>query len=263
MKIAAVCVVKNAEGQIAEWIAYQLVIGFDTVILLDNASTDSTAEVIQRFKPQFDVRLIDWPMTGGAYQRIGYEYACWLHRFEFDWCACIDADEFIATPQNRSLRDMLSELAPSVSAMALPWAMFGSSGLLERPSDLVIASYLYRAEESFVANRHIKSIVRPDKVRQCITPHHFSVDGRYVTNAGSDMESMPLTDETLDFSAGRINHYFVQSRACWEKKLARGYNDTVRNPDEFYVNDRNEIFDDAIAYRASAVREILSTVKLI
>jgi hypothetical protein len=50
-KIGCVVIVKNEERHIAEWLAWQFCCGFDTVLMLDNVSTDSTKEVARVLTP--------------------------------------------------------------------------------------------------------------------------------------------------------------------------------------------------------------------
>ena len=260
MKTAAVCVVKNAEFRIAEWIAYQIAIGFDTVILLDNQSTDATVAVIKAFMPFHDVRLIDWPMTGVSYQKAGYEYAVWSNRREFDWCACIDADEFILPPASETIADILNR-AGAKAAVAMPWAVFGSNGWIERPPGLVIDCYTTRAPDNFFVNRHVKSIVRPDAMVKCLSPHLFEMIGDYADPSGRTIDRpADIMDKPISFQFGRINHYFVQSRACWAEKLARGYHDTSRSLDEFSKHDRNDVVDEGARRFSPAVLTILNRV---
>ena len=263
MKIAAVCVVKNAEFRIGEWIAYHLAVGFDTIILVDNASTDGTAEVISLYSKFYDVRIISWPMTGALYQIRGFEYAVWSVRNDFDWCACIDADEFIVPPDGLLVKDAFNLENSSASAIALPWAVFGSGNHVSAPEGLVISSYLYRAEEGFFANQHIKSFVRPKAVVKCVTPHFFLVNGDYHDMGGHLIENpSSATNGTLPFKLGRINHYFVQSREDWKNKLNRGYHDnTVRSEEDFSLYDKNDVFDESARFYENDVLEIIDHVR--
>ncbi|MCW3477382.1 glycosyltransferase family 2 protein [Limobrevibacterium gyesilva] len=258
MRTAVVAVVKDEERYIAEWIAYQFAIRFDAVILLDNKSTDGTKAAAERFKQHFDVRVFDWTLTTPDYQRKGYEFALELFRNEFAWMACLDADEFLVL--DRPLGDMLARHSDA-AAIAVPWAMFGSSGHAERPAGLVIESYTQRAPATFGPNRHIKSIVRPKQVRTCRVSHWFEVDGPYVDLAGRAIVDVKARlDDAPDYAAGQLNHYFTRSRADWDAKLARGYHDLQRQPQEFDFYDRNDVRDDSAARWAPKVRELLATV---
>lgn len=259
-KSACAIVVKNAGHKFAEWLAYQFVLGFDAVLVLDNGSTDDTREIARAFLPRFDVRVAGWDRTDPAYQRAGYDHLVGAAKGEFDWVACIDSDEFIVLPEGRSLHDLL-DVPAGTAGISMPWAMFGSSGLDDSPQDLVIRSFLHRAPEAFGPNKHIKSMVRPARYLSCGNVHFFEIDGAYVdmTHAAVTVKSA-LQENVPDYAAGRLHHYFVQSKRDWADKLARGYHDCQRNPDEFFYYDRNEVFDDSALRYAAGVEDILRTL---
>jgi len=256
-KSACAIVVKNAGYKFAEWIAYQFVLGFDAVLVLDNGSTDNTREIARQFSPRFDVRVSDWNRTDPAYQRAGYDHIIRSSQNEFDWVACIDSDEFLVLPEGKGLKGLL-DTPDDVAGIRVPWAMFGSSGLEAAPNDLVIRSFLRRASHEFGPNKHIKSIVRPASYIACGNVHFFELNGRYVDMLHKQVTvSSALQENPPDYSGGQLNHYFVQSKADWAEKLSRGYHDCQRNPDEFFYYDRNEIFDDGAARLASEVELII------
>jgi FkbM family methyltransferase len=256
-KIACVAVVRNEARFIAEFVAWQFIIGFDTVVLLDNGSTDGTVAAAQAVRG--DVRIIDWPMAAADYQMRGYEHACAVLAGAFDWLAFFDADEFLVLPEGVSLQTVLARCADA-DAVGVPWAVFGSSGRVEATSGLVIETFTRRGEESFAPNRHIKSIVRPGRVLGALNPHGFHVAGRY---AGLDGRTLNFSGPGIladrpDFSFGKLHHYFGKSREDWQQKLRRGYHDIVRSDADFLTHDVNGVMDDSAARLAAVVRARLS-----
>jgi hypothetical protein len=244
MKTAVASLVKNAENRVAEWVAYHSILGFDTLILLENASTDNTAAVLDRIcATGLDVRVISWPMTGSTYQIRGLEWAIWRFRNEFDWIACFDVDEFLVLPKDRTLQSLLS-VSSNVSIIVAPWAVFGSNGLVQSPK-FVIPAFDRRTAETTWDDYHIKSIVRPGDLMRIYNPHIFEVSGRIVDMSGSDLiDRSPVQKRNPNYIDGQLNHYFVQSRSDWEAKNARGYHDGPSRPwSEFDASDCNEIED--------------------
>lgn len=258
MKFACICVVKNAEKSIAEWLAFHLAIGVDTIFVLDNGSTDGTADIVRQFAGRFDVRLAAWPLTSADYQMRGFLQAVQACRDEFDWCAFIDVDEFIMLPAGRTLADVV-DVPDTVSAIAMNWAMFGSSGHDTRPDGLIIENYLHRADFTFPHNRMLKTIARPRQILGCRSTHIFSVTGDYVDMTHNVIDSSnDHIEHQPDYSAGRLNHYFTQSREDWQAKVVdRGYHDTERKLEEFKRYDRNDIYDDSALALVPKVREIM------
>ena len=261
MKLACVAIVKNEQNHVAEWIAYQLAIGFDTVIVFDNQSTDDTAARIRAFAPHYDVRLHEWTMTTPDYQTRCYEHAARSYTDEFDWLAFFDIDEFLVLDPGFDLKSILN-LFPATPAIGVPWAMFGSSGHTEKPDGLLIEAFTHRSEPSFGPNRHIKSIIRPKHMLYCHNAHSFAMDGQYRSLTGKPLTFTQggLLDTDPDYTLGKLHHYFTRSRAHWADKMQRGYHDTSREDSEFEAYDRNEIPDASARDLTPRVRKILANL---
>ena len=133
--IGCVVIVKNAEAVIAEWLSYHLALGFETILLFNKDSTDSTLQVVKDFQSKYDVRVIPWPVKTKTYQIEAYEYCLFKFGREFTWLALIDSDEFLTFPPGKSLKTLL-DVPEGIGAIALSWAFFGSNGHISRPKDL-------------------------------------------------------------------------------------------------------------------------------
>lgn len=260
-RIACVAIVKNEQNHVAEWIAYQLAIGFDTIILFDNQSTDQTASRARTFATAYDVRVLDWTMTTPDYQTLCYDHAARAYADEFDWLAFFDIDEYLVLNPAFDLKSILN-LWTDTAAIGIPWAMFGSSGHADRPAGLLIESFTHRSEQSFGPNRHIKSIIRPKRMIHCQNAHGFAMDGDYRSLAGTPLTFTQggLLDTDPDYTMGKLHHYFTRSRAHWTDKMNRGYHDTTRADTEFDLYDRNEIPDTSATRQTLQIHSILSAL---
>jgi hypothetical protein len=261
MKLACVAIVKNEQRHIAEWLAYQFAIGFDTVILLDNQSTDATVTCARAFSPTYDVRVLDWNLTTRDYQPRAYEHAVHTFLDEFAWMAFFDTDEYLVIDPPFDLRAILT-LWTDIPAIGIPWAMFGSSGYVTRPEGLLIENFLNRSEPAFGPNRHIKSIIRPSRMQRCENAHMFVMDGDYRSLSGLPLSFSQdgLLTKQPDYAIGKLHHYFTRSRDHWADKMRRGYHDTTRENSEFEIYDRNEIPDASATRLAPQTRAILDAV---
>ena len=261
-KTAACIVVKNEQDDIGEWIAYHLAIGFDSILLFDNASDDATSRIVDAYARKYDVRRIFWNDTSRYYQVNAYNAALKMLRHEHDWLCFIDADEFLVLKHHVSIREFVGDFSGS-AGIAVNWALFGSSGLHERPNGLVIENFLHRSDASFAPNRHVKCLVQPRRTRYCVNAHFFGIDGTFVSPLGEplDWESPGLSSRPPEYGAAQINHYFVKSFDQWKNKLNRGYHDTQRLIDTFSIYDRNEIFDAVIVHLASKVHAIMAEIE--
>ncbi|OYV62493.1 MAG: hypothetical protein B7Z71_01005 [Acidocella sp. 21-58-7] len=262
-KIACVAVVKDEAHHIAEWIAYQFAVGFDSVILFDNGSTDATAAIALKFAAKHDIRVLNSRYTGEDYQKSTYRDA--LQRFgaEFTWMAFFDADEFLVFTPPNSLRACLATHTKT-AAIAVNWAIFGSSGQRERPDGLTIATYTHRGEPAFGPNKHVKSIVRPEYVQGILNGHSFQVNGPYRNLSGEEIswDSPGIIADLPDYQTGKLHHYFTRSWADWQAKIQRGYPDLQRNLSDFDIYDRNEIADGSAWTLAPMVQRLIDESKI-
>jgi glycosyltransferase involved in cell wall biosynthesis len=263
MKIAACLIVRNEAEDIAEWIAYHIAAGFDTILAYDNASSDATLDVLQAAARVFDVRITPWNSRCATAQVKAYDHAIATNRTEFDWIAVLDSDEFLVFHGRQSVHS-LCNAANDAAAIGINWAMFGTNGHIYTPRSLVIEAFTRRAMNSFDANRHVKSIVRPDAVDRCLNPHAFRVHGRTIAPNGTDLlwcttDGIPqpgLTATQPNYGIAQVNHYFTRSRAHWARKTARGYPNPASRTKllHFAQYDRNEIEDYSALRNLDAVR---------
>lgn len=260
MKTAAICVfVRNEERSIQEWIAYHSLIGFDSVIIYDNGSSDATVSMANAMLNVADVIVVDWSQaTGRTAQADCYEDCCKRFAKQYEWIAFLDSDEFLAPPLDAKLSDLLVGKF-FAAAVAFNWACFGSNGHQQAPEALTIAAFTRRSDLEFSPNRHTKILARPELVRKVLNPHYFDMDGPYVRPNGESFEwaQKALTKDVV-LSGWKINHYFIRSKQHWDAKVARSYRDgTVRDEGLFQVYDRNEVEDLSAAVLADRVNALI------
>ena len=257
LRIAACLYVRDEADDIAEWLAFHHVVGFDHILVFDNGSRDGTRQVVRQAAAHASITLVPWPVSDRRAQLLAYRAGLWLLR-SFDWVAFLDSDEFLTPTGEASIRAVLAE-REAASGVAVNWAIFGSSGHDAAPDGLVIDAFRRRSLDGFDDNRVVKSIVRPKGARP-LNPHAFTVPGRYVRPGGADMawEREALTRGPPDYGLLQVSHYFTRSREHWRRKMARGYRDIVRPADAFAHYDRNDVEDLTTARFAPAVREELA-----
>jgi glycosyltransferase involved in cell wall biosynthesis len=278
MKSAVCMIVRNEARDIAEWIGFHVLAGFDTQIIFDNCSDDGTELVIRAAARHYDIRFHTWENRSKAAQTLAYEAACAAYRLEFDWMAFIDSDEFFVTASGEAVNPFLARYE-AWSAVAVNWAVYGANGHEDFPDGLVTEAFTRRADTGFFQARHVKSIIRPRLALSCPNPHYFrmeeAADGHYCDTHGNYMlwVRSPETPGGVlrgvsralpNYSVCRINHYFTRSRAHFLAKLRRGYPSdlVVRKMEEFDTYNRNDI-DDPVASRwAAGVREAMAALAL-
>lgn len=264
MKIACCLMVRNESNVIREWIAYHHLLGFDGFIIVNHKSTDDTADLALSAQSFTTVNVVDELRDPPGLQPKVYMSVVERFKDEYDWVSFIDADEFIASPTEDSIRPMLQ--SDDVAGVAIPWMIFGSSGLEERTEKLVVEDFTQCSKTDFGPNRHTKSIVRPKAVQSCPNAHCFKLDGKYITPDGADVEwsQLGLLKAYPNNSLWQVNHYYTRSRADWARRIERGQLGMwKRTWKEFDSYDRNERTDLSAVRRAPEVRSVLSREQLI
>ena len=258
-RIALVVIVKNEAHAIFEWLAHHAAIGVDHFIVYDNRSTDATRDEIRAFPDPRRVTLIDWPMTFG--QMPAYRDAHRRFGRRFGWMGFIDADEFLIPLQSESLPAILADFE-NEDGLAVPWTLFGSAGHGPRPHGLVMENYTRRAPLDFGVNRHIKCLMRTDRLADFTSsPHIFvSARNRIVREDGLSMDGKSLLPEPIVPRRLRLHHYVVQSREDYAAKQARGvcHPSQPRAETFFAYHDRNEEEDLTALPFAAAVRATMA-----
>lgn len=253
---AYLCViVKDEELDVMEWVLFHLFLGFNKIIVFDNASSDSTREKIISCRNYGDVEYIYWPERGS--QNKAYFYCIQNFGATCDWMAFFDIDEFLVLPKHKYIGNFLASIAEQ-NAVAINWRMFGSSGHHNISNALITQTFTNRANDNFSANRHIKSIVRPSVVKKVINPHffylrrikwHSTKQYEYRSPNGSTLQWIKpgKTVGTGEADIARIHHYFTKSLEHYQRKIARGNADNARARIDFFErNNWNDIFDNTI-----------------
>ncbi|KXV29661.1 hypothetical protein AD936_18320, partial [Gluconobacter japonicus] len=111
LKTAAVLFVHNEVDNIGWWISHHRAIGFSTLIICDDHSTDGTWTVLSSAASFHDIRLHrsdahipDRLERQNAFQ----EKALRDGRSAFDWMMILAADEYLHFEASTSLEDFLS-----------------------------------------------------------------------------------------------------------------------------------------------------------
>lgn len=253
MKLFVAAIVKNEMDALLEWIAYHRAVGVSGFIIADNGSNDDSRALLGALAKLGIVAVLDHPTKGEQKPQLpAYERILRSCSADVDLLAFIDADEFLLplNPEQgvaTSLTDWFSD--PTVSAVALNWANFGSNGELFAEEGLVTERFTQRAPQTFNVNHNFKSIVRPNRTERFYNPHFAELRyGRYIDVLGNDLILHPkhgngVSAEVL-WSGVRVNHYVVKSlEEFLLGKHLRGSAATVnrvKHKAYFKAHDRND-----------------------
>jgi hypothetical protein len=244
--LSVVCAIKNEADDLLEWLHFHKLAGVDHFYLYDNESTDGTRTIIESF-PWPD--MITYHYVEGDFGQIrAFHHAIDSYRNSSEWCAFIDADEFLYPVEGGSIKDVLEEVS-SAPAVAVHWLNFGSNGHDARPQGLSIESFTRRAPDDFPDHYVMKSIVRPDAIVAYLHPHQSLVLGCYVQEDGTQVFPIGGRCSVPKRRKLAINHYYTKSRQQLLKKrergrpLGEGDPERIRAMEFFTLRDRNDVED--------------------
>lgn len=244
ISLAVAACVRNEAPYIQEWIEFHRLQGVEKFFLYDNDSTDKTLSVLA---PYIDTGIADvtfWPRRPA--QQSAFDDALDVtRRFDVQWCAFIDVDEFLFSPSGVKLPETLKQFEKHPGVVA-HWVFYGSSGKLEREPEPVIERFTMRDRR---VNQHVKSIVQPQKVKSRGRDAHWfyyqndlcAVDEYYRPIPPLTPCPFPATADHL-----RINHYVTKSKEEMRERCEGGRVDVERKrdfPEHFLAHDKNDVED--------------------
>jgi hypothetical protein len=229
MKVALVCVAKNEENYIQEWIKYHLKLGFDDIIIYQN---DWDYVINQP-------NVITKQTNGGRIQVSTYNDCIKENIGVYDWLAFFDCDEFLVLKKHDNIKLFLHDYY-EYDAIGINWVLFGDNNLcgIHNENYSVLERFTSR---QLSVNYHIKTILKPSTIYQMSSPHNPNltwVDTSFNINTGPHNKN-PVDD------VAQLNHYFVKTKEEFINKIKRGRADTgeYRNIDEFEIHNTNEVND--------------------
>jgi glycosyltransferase involved in cell wall biosynthesis len=213
LRVSVLAIFKNEAGAIREWIEHYLWQGFDTLLLLDNGSTDNSADIAKTTAAELnrtaDVLIL--PAPGINRQAAHYNSALLRLRSLSDIALIVDLDEFLYSTDTAPAADHIrTHFTHPIAQLTFPMLRFGSSGHIKQPPSIrtgFIHRKLESAEDAHYGNR--KSAVRLSSVLLFVV-HVHQVLG---DTLNLESKETPL----------RLNHYRIQSREWFGKvKMGRG-----------------------------------------
>jgi hypothetical protein len=232
MKVAMVCIAKQEDEYIEEWIKYNFKLGFDDIFVYQN-NWRWPVEMDNVYKIEFDGK----PMQVAAYNNFLQTYDG-----RYDWVAFFDVDEFLVLKKHENVKDFIKDYS-EYSAIGINWVLFGDNGLSFDGDYSVLSRFTKR--QSGIDN-HVKCIVRVDKNID------YSVHNpKYIpmVDTGFNTFTGPWNFNPKD-DVAQLNHYFCKTWQEWQKKKSKGRvshsaddpNDILQEHD-FHRHNFNEIED--------------------
>jgi Glycosyl transferase family 2 len=253
--LAIAAPVRGEAPYLLEWIAYHRVLGIKAFLLGDNTEdVDPTSALLQALHQHKIIFRLDW-RNRTHFQREFNQQALDAARLFADGIFLIDVDEFLRPAEGSSLLEITQKWLsdPSIGAVALNWAIFGSSDRGQAGEGLVIERFTRRAPLDFPVNLHAKPFARMSACAgPAWNPHSVSLHtGRYTDTLGQDVvwditrpDPRGITTKVV-WDVLRVDHFVVKSHEEFLAKRARG---SPMLPERgwdgyFELHDRNDVED--------------------
>jgi len=249
-ELSIAAIIKN-ERNIIEWLEYHLMVGVEHFYIYDNESTDGLKEKLEPYIERGVVTYIYFP--GKYQQHPASRHAFKNFKYETKWLAIIDGDEYIVpVKEGWTLPQVIKEIEKNwneqtfkyawfLGSIGINWRDYGTSGHKTPVDGLIIENYLYRAEDDYFQNVHIKSIYNPRIVADINNPHYADLNPGWacITEKGSYIPGSYFYDSKCELV--RVNHYFSKSEEELVAKNRRGWPDR-----DLQRDDDNEIFEASV-----------------
>lgn len=246
MKTALVCIAKNEDYYINEWIQYHLKLGFDDIFVYKNNWNFDDTKILAK-----NVKWITF--NGNRVQLNAYNSFISQNINNYDWAAFFDVDEFLCIP-NMTLKDYLTQMN-IFYGIGINWKFFGDNGLTFS-NDYSVLKRFTKCQQS--CNMHIKTILHLSKLKMkysnsSITfrdPHSIQLsmnNNLIVSSNGKQFIHGPFNKNYNDTIV--LNHYFCKTRQEFENKKLRGRALSPKPIDDnlFIAHNFNEV-ENTIAY---------------
>lgn len=208
-KSAAILFVHNEVDTIGWWLAHHATIGFSTLIVCDDHSTDGTAELLSNAATLYDIRLHSSDAT--LQKRLDrqtrfHEKAFAQGQAEFDWMMILAVDEYLHFETARSV----AEFTASTTETALPvnWCLFGSSRRQVPSAFSPVETYTRHGLLNLPDHRVVRHLIQPRQIGSTL-PDPFSA---------LDQEASWAESRILHFAAGDHESFIRRDASATPEK---------------------------------------------
>jgi len=236
------------EKNIKEWAAHHLLIGFDKIIIFDHKSITPLKQVFHNFDRRVKIITAGRVNKNVKLTLMGVA-AKVAKNMNVDWFIYLDADEFLVLNNKFvGVKHFLNHYQ-SAHSLGINWLFFGSNNHVNDPEGLILENY---TKSALTLDKHVKSFVRPNEVKQVITPHFYEIRNKYrmfgtnkILNNKIEPFSFNSTNIEYNTAPAYIAHYAWQSEETFTRRkinLPRDDTGTYRDSNAQHIhNSGNDI----------------------
>lgn len=243
-KIALVCIAKNEDYYLQEWIDYHLKLGFDSIhIFQNNWRFTNKLENENVFFHEYDgvTEFNDEPIWVKNIQARCYTEFSQNYYEKYEFAAFFDVDEFLVLNKHSNVQEFIKDYE-DFDCLIINWALFGDNGLTNfDPNYTSVIERFTKRNKDY--NYQFKSICKLTKdMKHQI---HWTTSPWIDTNYNTG--NFPF-NYSGNYEIAQLNHYFSKTYSEFLMKVDRGNAcrsgiDGKRNPNDFYTGNFNEVED--------------------
>lgn len=249
---ALVATVKDEGPYLWEWVAYHRMIGFQTIIVFQNDSTDGTHHILAEMARHNLITYKYNKAPRGCHQIRAYARASRQAGYQAaDFVMALDLDEFLVIHAGDGTLPSLFKAMPEFDCAYINWRKFGNAGFVA-PQDGLLTERFTRCENGADMAKRVepfKTLFRRSAFARpgVHLPLGFGLEGpepRIVNGSGLTPDQFALrnfqcSDPGLQQFA-QINHYIVRDASSFILKSAKGSaHQANRSIDYRYWRKRN------------------------
>lgn len=225
-KFGLTAIIRCEAPYLLEWIAHHRVLGFEQITIYDHESNDGTSRILAPLAQAGIINAVYWKDRERRQHR-AYNNALRRLRDHVEWCLFADPDEFLVLDHGLTLDEILPA-DPSITAVGIPWRMFGSAGQRNRGTALVIERFTKAAP---TYHRLVKSLVHLRDARKIGIHTPTQITGRVADVLGQPLDlQVPRSAP----SPARIHHYFNRS---WEEFIYKRLRGDIASSKTYSFSD--------------------------
>jgi hypothetical protein len=219
MNTCIVCIAKNEDHYIDEWIKYHTKLGFDHIFIYTNDWLyESDNEKVSIFS-----------VNGSGKQLYAYNDFVKNKSSGYDWAAFFDIDEYLVLKKHNNINSFLKDYT-ECDALGINWAFFGDNNLKKIIANeySTLKRFIKKSSVDFIPNKHIKSIVKLP-IDNCVSIHN-------ILNTWCNLDKEKCHGaytKSANWSIAQLNHYFSRTEQELYAKCLRGRADIANNYRKF------------------------------
>lgn len=235
MKVALVCIAKNEDNYIKEWVKYNKKLKFDRIFIYQNNwRTNLLDDSIEKI--EFDGELKQIPAYNDFIQK---------NKKKFDWAAFFDVDEFLVLKKHKNIKEFIEDYK-EFNGISINWALFGDNKIPKVFDENYSVLHRFTKRQRRV-HPTVKSIVCLNKI------HKMKIHNPCFDNGTKDVcvdtnykEVRGPFNNLGDYETAQINHYFCKTKEEFKLKCERGRADSKsvrRLQEDFIAFNKNDVED--------------------